>query len=208
MVLTWLRQRLRAAPSDDPRALDVFLERQAAFVTQKTVIDYCRVKAGRSERQTFADPDFQAALNHCRWQTFPAAVQDVAALAEAWLRPHAGGAEPRLAEALARIAADILARAEAPEAERAAIAAEAALLPARLAARQESPPATADRLPLAAEAPLLATLPIHPDQRIGETPAIRGALRFHIVATQQEMERAFDPAGLARNLAAVLLRSP
>ncbi|WP_439598396.1 hypothetical protein [Falsiroseomonas sp.] len=178
----------------------MFLERQAAFVAQKTVIDYCRVKTGRSERQTFADPDFRAALNHCRWQTFTAAVEDVAALAEAWLRPHAGGAEPRLAEALARIAADILAQAEAPEAERAAIAAEAAMLPRRLAARQDRPPATADRLPLTAEAPLLATLPIHPDQRVGETPSIRGALRFHIVSTQQEMERHFDPPGLTRKL--------
>jgi hypothetical protein len=49
-------------------------------------------------------------------------------------------------------------------------------------------------------APLLATLPIHPDQRIGETPSIRGALRFHIVTTQQEMERGFDAPALAAAL--------
>ncbi|MGX9963634.1 hypothetical protein ACVFYP_09920 [Roseomonas sp. F4] len=201
-MLAWLRQRLAAVPSDDPDGFARFLERQAAFVAQKTVIDYCRVKSGRNERQTFADPDFQAALSHCRWQTFAATVGDVTALAEAWLRPHAPGAEPRLAEALARIGGDILARAEVPAAERAALDAEAAGLARHLAARQDSPPASADRLPLLAEAPLLATLPIHPDQRVGETPSIRGALRFHIVSTQQEMERGFDPAMLTQRLLA------
>jgi hypothetical protein len=65
---------------------------------------------------------------------------------------------------------------------------------------QEAPPRPADRLPLLAEAPLLATLPIHPDQRKGETPSIRGALRFHVVSTQQEMERGFDAPALARRL--------
>jgi hypothetical protein len=53
---------------------------------------------------------------------------------------------------------------------------------------------------LLAEAPLFATLPIHADQRKGEGPSIRGALRFHIVSTQQEMERGFDPAALSMRL--------
>jgi hypothetical protein len=60
-----------------------------------------------------------------------------------------------------------------------------------------------------AEAPLFATLPIHPDQRKGEAPSIRGALRFHMLSTQQEMERAFDPDALSlrwRNQAGQFLR--
>ncbi len=58
----------------------------------------------------------------------------------------------------------------------------------------------ADRRTLLAEQPLLATIPVHADQRVGETPAIRGALRFHMVSTQQEMERAFLPGPLAARL--------
>ncbi|WP_270938723.1 hypothetical protein, partial [Falsiroseomonas oryzae] len=73
-------------------------------------------------------------------------------------------------------------------------------LPRHLALLQAEPPRSADRLALLAEAPLLATLPIHPDQRVGETPAIRGALRFHIVSSQQEMERTFDAPALAAAL--------
>lgn len=194
-----LFRRPRSRGGDELRT---FLDRQAAFVAQKTVLDYCRVKAGLHEREMFANPEFKAALNHCRWQTWAGAVQDVAALAEAWLRPHVPGREAALAEALAALAGQVIETVPAPAEARDTLEAARAALPRHLAALQDAPPHGADRLPLLAEAPLLATLPIHPDQRIGETPAIRGALRFHIVTTQQEMERAFDPAALAANLVA------
>jgi len=206
MMLGWLRQRFGAPKLGDARSLERFLGRQAAFVAQKTAIDYCRVKAGRHERETFSDPHFLAALEHCRWQTFAAAVADVVALAEAWLRPHGIESEPRLAKALAEIGTRILAAADAPVSERETLDAMRDRLPRLLAERQMAPAPSAHRLPLEAEAPLLATLPIHPDQRVGETPAIRGALRFHIVSTQQEMERCFDPAALARSLTHASLR--
>jgi hypothetical protein len=197
---TWLSRLIRRPRGATPEALQTFLDRQAAFVTQKTVLDYCRVKAGRDERQVFADPGFQAALRHCRWQVFGAAVGDVVAMTEAWLRPHAAGREARLAESLAALGAAVLAAAPAPPEERPDLTAAAAALPGHLARMQAAPPRPADRLPLLAEAPLLATLPVHPDQRKGETPALRGALRFHVVAAQQEIERAFDPGTLAVTL--------
>jgi hypothetical protein len=198
----WLRRLMGGARDGSPAGLEAFLAGQAAYVAQKTVYDYCRVKAGRREKEMFADPDFQAALTHCRWQTFAGSAQDVTAMAEAWLRPHAPGREPALAAALARIGGAVIDAAPAPEAERASLAASRDALPRHLADLQGAPPRPAHRLPLLAEAPLLATIPVHPDQRIGETPAIKGALRFHIVSAQQEMERRFDPAALAAALTA------
>ncbi|MCS6892935.1 MAG: hypothetical protein RMK64_12230 [Rhodovarius sp.] len=177
-----------------------FMARQGAFVAQKTVFDYCRVKAGRQEARLFADPSFRAALEHCRWQVYFAALSDVAALAESWLRPHATGREQVLAAALSALAAEILAESGSPAEEAESAAAAARALPGHLAALQLGPPLPANRLPLLAEAPLFATLPIHPDQRRDEGPAIRGALRFHIVSTQQEMERRFRPAAVAAEL--------
>jgi hypothetical protein len=196
----WFGRLLGRRRSVSPADLEIFLGRHGAFVAQKTVLDYCRVKAGRQEHMLFADPEFRAALDHCRWQTFAASVGDLCALAEAWLRPHAAGAEPRLAASLAAIGARLLGTGEAPAAERASLAATAEALPMHLARMQAAPPRPAHRMALLAEAPLLATLPIHPDQRIGETPAIKGALRFHVIACQQEMERAFDAPGLAAAL--------
>lgn len=194
--LDFFRARRNISPSELAR----FLHGQAAYVAQKTVLDYCRVKAGRSERQLFSDPDFQAALAHCRWQVFFAALADVTALVEAHLRPHAAGQEDLLAQRLAALhGAALLSEAPPPgEAPSAADARDA--LPHHLATLQLHPPLPADRLPLTAEAVLFATLPIHAEQRTGESIAIKGALRFQVVTTQQELERRFDPERLTRNL--------
>ena len=195
--------RLLGSPSPpEPEAFGAFLHRQGAFVAQKTVLDYCRVKIGRNEKAFFGNADFQAALNHCRWQVFLAAQSDVMALAEAWLRPFWRGQEQLLVDRLVALHADFMADDTPPEEEKAAFAASLTALPGHLAGLQLAAPHNARTLPLLAEAPLFATLPIHADQRKDEGPAIRGALRFHMVSTQQEMERGFDPAGLSARLAA------
>ena len=186
--------------SSDPAAFEEFLSSRAAFVAQKTVLDYCRVKSGAYEKKVFADPDFVAALQHCRWQVFLAALADMAGLAGAWLRPHCPGQETALAERLAAWHAGALAGQDIPESERESAEAAQRAMPVHMAQIQEAPPCPAHRRPLLAEAPLFATLPVHPDQRRGEGLAIRGALRFHIVSAQQAMELGFDPAGLCAAL--------
>jgi hypothetical protein len=197
----------RPRRSADPSELGRFLHAQAAYVAQKTVIDYCRVKTGRRERLYFSDPDFQAALLHCRWQVFFASVSDLAAVFEAHLRPHAEGGEERLARALARLHDAALTDEAPPAAEAQGAHERAEAWPRHIAELQRGPALSAHRLPLLAEPVLFATLPIHADQRVGEAVAIRGALRFHIVSTQQELERRFDAPILARNVMDLLQRS-
>ncbi|MFL1462332.1 hypothetical protein ACI6QG_09030 [Roseococcus sp. DSY-14] len=191
------RPRRRAGLAELPG----FLHRQAAFVAQKTVLDYCRVKAGRNERRHFADRDFQAALEHCRWQVFLAAAADLALVLEAALRPHAPGREAALAAGLAAAHAAALREEPAPEAERAALEDALRALPHHLAAAQAAPPRPSSSRPMLAEPVLFATLPVHPEQRRDESPAIRGALRFHLVSSEQEFERRFDVAALAAAIA-------
>lgn len=197
--LSQLLGRILTRPQSAAAAeLGEFLRAQGAYVAQKTVLDYCRVKAGRHETKLFSEPAFRAALDHCRWQVFFGALADVTAAAEAWLRPHAGAAPAALVEPLARLHDAALMADPPPEAEREAIAGFS--IRAHLAGLQFAPPQRSHEMPLLAEAPLFATLPIHPDQRPGEAPSIRGALRFHLVSARQEMERRFDPAGLAAAL--------
>lgn len=193
---------LARAPAVEPPALSRFLGRQAAYVTQKTVVDYCRVKAGRSEHELFGNPDFMAALRHCRWQVYFASLADVSAMTEAWLRPHAPGDEAVLADAVAVLGRGVLDAENVPPEERAARDAARDGLAAHLAELLSAPPIPADRMRLTAEAPLFATLPVHPEQRRGESEAIRGALRFQIVTSQQELERGFDAPRLAARLLA------
>lgn len=197
-----IQRFLNPARSFEPADLALFLRRQGAFVAQKTVMDYCRVKAGRNERHYFEEENFSAALRHCRWRVYLGAMADVTALAEAWLRPHVAGHAGRLAERLAAQHAAIVSAESPPPEEVEAVAEAIAALPVYLSRLQLAAPYSAHRLPLLAQAPLLATLPIHPDQRKGEEPAITGALRFHIVSTQQEMERGFAPELLAQKMVA------
>lgn len=195
-LLDLFRRRRSTNPSD----LALFLQAQSAYVAQKTVLDYCRVKSGRNEKLMFSDPDFQAALTHCRWQVFFAALSDVTALIEAHLRAHAPNQEVLLSQRLVRLHQTALAH-EAPPAEEAPSAADAQnSLAHHLTVLQLEAPHSAHRLPLLAEAVLFATIPIHADQRRGETIAIKGALRFQIVTTQQELERRFEPEMTTRNL--------
>ncbi|MCE2760517.1 MAG: hypothetical protein LW713_05665 [Acetobacteraceae bacterium] len=201
--MRFLRRLLGSPPSQEPRDFGAFLHRQGAFVAQKTVLDYCRVKIGRNEKDFFGNAEFVAALNHCRWQVFLAAQSDVMALAEAWLRPLWPRQEQLLLECLVSLHTDFMATETPPEDEKHAFEASLIALPGHLARLQLAAPHDARTLPLMAEAPLFATLPIHPDQRKGEGPSIRGALRFHILSCQQEIERGFDPAGLSARLAAV-----
>lgn len=192
-LLDLFRTRRSVAPDD----LAQFLEAQGAYVAQKTVLDYCRVKSGRYEKRYFTDADFMAALNHCRWQVYFAALSDVAALLEAHFRPHFPGSEPLLADWLVAQQADTLRREPPPDEEMASADIARDILPRHLAELQSAPPIPAHRLPLLAEPILFATLPIHAEQRKGESIAIRGALRFQIVTTQQELERRFDAPALA-----------
>jgi len=192
-----LSSLFRPRRSHSPADLAAFLHAQAAYVAQKTVLDYCRVKTGRAEKQYFTDPDFLAALQHCRWQVFFAALTDVTALLEAHLRPHTTGPGLMLAQQLAALHQTALG-AEAPPRNEAAAAAEASDGVLRhLLALQDQAPYEAHRLPLLAEPILFATLPIHAEQRAGESLAIKGALRFQMVTTQQELERRFDAGKLA-----------
>ena len=186
--------------SSDPDAFGAFLHERAAFVAQKTILDYCQVKTGKNEREIFADPGFKAALNHCRWEVFAATVVDVHAMAEAWLRPFVAQSHEALVEALVALHERSAAAAPASERPSDSAAADPARIRADLLLRTLAPPRAANKLQLTAEKPLLATLPIHADQRRDETPSIIGALRFHIVSAQQDMERLFEPAGIAAGL--------
>ena len=190
----------RRARSGSPEELATFLYGQAAFVAQKTVLDYCRVKMGRNDTRYFADANFKAALEHCRWQVFFAAAADIMLLTEAMLRPLAAGREAALGLALVDMHATVLTRSPCPPGEGAAAAERLAAFAHLLQVRQDAAPAEPNRMPLLAEPVLFATLPVHAEQRAGESVAIRGALRFHVVSTEQEMRRHFDLASLAYRL--------
>lgn len=196
--LTRVLQRRRSA---DPARFGAFLAARGAYLAQKTVLDYCAVKLGVNWHSALADPGFTTPLTVCRWRTYLAAQGDIAAMAEAWLRPHVREPE-RLVAPIAALAAGAIQTAGVPPQHEEEAEARIAALPARLARLQLAPPHASTELPLESAPVLLETLPIHPDLRKGETVSILGALRMHLVSAEQDLERGFDPAALAEALLA------
>lgn len=196
----WLGPGAGAAGRADPALFRAFLGSRAAFIAQKTILDYCGVKFGVRWQAVQADPGFAAALGHCRWAVFWPAAADLTLAAGRWLLPHAASAHD-LAEALAAEGEAALA-ASGWTGDPAALADAQASLRARLARLPDEPPAGPASMALDAAGPLMETIPIHPDQRRGERAAILGGLRMNLVAVCQDMERLFDAAPLAAALLA------
>lgn len=194
-----LGRLLRQGRSAEVEQFAAFLAARGAYLAQKTVLDYCAVKLGVNWNAALHEPAFTVPLTACRWRTYLAAQGDVAVMAESWLRPAA--ARPAsLPAPLAAMAGEAIRRA-GPPAEFAAEAEDAiAALGPRLVRAQLGPARPPNEIELASGPVLLATLPIHPDLRKGETAAILGALRMHLVSAHQDLERRFDPVGLAAAL--------
>lgn len=191
---------------DDPAVFRLFLGSRAAFITQKTVLDYCEVKLGRNWQKARTEPRFADALEHCRWAVFYPAAADLTLAATRWLGPHAP-AQP-LAAAMAELGEAALreaAQGGPPDDTEAGVA----MLRARVLAWPEAANAPGpDTMTLAAAIPLMETLPIHPELRKGERAAILGGLRMNLLAVFQNMERAFDAPALAARLVAPPAPSP
>ena len=202
-MIVALPRLFRRGKSADPAAFGTSLARRGAHLAQKTVLDYCAVKLGVNWHAALSDPAFTRLLPVCRWRTYLAAQADVAAMAEAWLRPHAS-VPASLIGPIAALAELAIRTAGVPEQHRAEAEAAIEALPGRLARLQLGPPHRSTELPLESAAVLLETLPIHPELRKGETGSILGALRMHLVSAEQDLERGFDPAPLAAAFAAPL----
>lgn len=192
---------LRRSRSVDRETFARFLAGRGAYLAQKTVLDYCAVKLGVNWHSALHDPVFTVPLNACRWRVYVVAQGDVAAMCEAWLRPHATN-PAALVPALASLAEEAIRTVGVPaEFAAEAEAARAAIAP-RLARLQLAPPHPVTTLPLDSGPVLLETLPIHRDLRKGENVSILGALRMHLVSAEQDLARQFEPVGLAATLAA------
>jgi hypothetical protein len=202
-VLQRVMSRLRPARIATVEALGVFLQERASLIAQKCAIDYCRGKTGLASYALFTERAFLDALDVCRWETFAAVLGDLLILAEAALRPQVGSEQrERLCAALIDLHARILASMPSP-AHRVQgwddVAGAAAL---RLRA------AAAGALPQALDVAdhsakrLFDTLPIHPSYRELDEEIVYGAVRFRMIAVNQELHRRLAPAELATELLA------
>jgi hypothetical protein len=180
-----------------------FLASEAAHLSQKATIDYCRARSGLGWQKLVSEPQFVAALEACRWQAMAAVLADLVVVTEAWLRPCADDAAPRLAAALTAIFAAILDSSPAPDAARADWQGLPDELAARLARAQMGPVHNPGEVAKTSAARVFDLLPIHPSVRVNDREMVVNSVRFGMVAFSETLARAVrDPASLSRRLIA------
>ena len=201
-VLQRVMARLRPKPVATVDALKTFLEERALLIAQKCAIDYCRGKTGLASYALFTEVPFLKALEVCRWEAYAAVLGDLLILVEAHLRPDtAPGQRARLGEALCALHAEIL-RATVPVHRPEGWPDVLAAFPLRLAAASAAPPQGAAAVADHSAKRLFDTLPIHSSYRELDEEVVYGAVRFRMVAMNQELQQRIAGAALVQELLA------
>jgi hypothetical protein len=202
-ALRHVLSRLRPAPIATVGALETFVQERASLIAQKCAIDYCRGKTGLASYALFTEKPFLDALDVCRWEAFAAVLGDLLILVESALRSRLRpeDREP-LWRALAALHRRILASMPAPAHRPQGWEDVEVSAAQRLAAAAAGEPRQALDVADHSAKRMFDTLPIHSSYRELDEEVVYGAVRFRLVATNQELQRRIDPEALASALLA------
>lgn len=173
----------------DIAALDAFLTGEAAYLAQKTVIGYCRVKTMLDYDKLMTESAFRDGQDICRWEAYASALGDVLIVVEGYLRPEDPKQRARLAATLATCY-DRLIDINLPPHRQDWQDVKAAFA-ARFAAAEQAEPAAPEKV-IGGTARLIYDLvPIHERLKREDLVVIRGDLRLHMLAMHASMQKRF-----------------
>lgn len=199
-ALSFLR---KPRPIVDGADLVDFVESRAAFLVQKSIMDYARARSGPYFTTLLKEEDFRAAVERSRWRLFPTGLALVGEMVEAFQRGAASDVAGGAA-AMAQVAAAAMDRHPVPEVMEAADwRAARAQLVAELERLSGRAPKPVKDMPLTLAETVFDNLPIHENRRGGDFEVVRNHLRSNLCAMHEELEKRISPA----DLAALLLRA-
>ena len=175
---------------------------ESAFLSQKSVVEYCRAKAGLNWETLFAEAPFRAALEICRWEAFAAVLADMTVIAEGLLRPHVGMRHAALADALTQQAARALAAHARPAHRPDGWGDALAALRQRLALCQLAAPLPVHEVGRASGTRIVELLPIHPRLRRDDGEVVVNNIRFGLCRSHEEVSRRTDLPAVAADMLA------
>jgi hypothetical protein len=191
----------RPKPIRDTGELAEFIDRHAAFVTQKGIYEYARARAGHYAKVLFKEPEFQAACDVSRWRAFPLGLAMVGELVEGVLRPLARGEEYRQREPIGALVLAVFDRYPVPaELGEAAWRELRAELDRHLKQVGLHPPKWAKDIPVPFAKSYFDLMPIHEKLRTAEFPTITNYLRVTLCNIHDEFSGRADAAALGRAL--------
>lgn len=180
--------------------LMAFASGEAAYLAQKTVIGYCRVKTLYDYDKLMTEPAFRNGAEICRWEGYAGTLGDTLILVEGLLRPAGESERQRLADSIGALYPLLLDESKPPHRRDWADWHEA--FARRFALSRHAPPALPDHV-IRDTAKLIHELcPIHPRLKGNDLEVIFGDLRLHSVAMHSAMRSRFRRDALIAELTA------
>ena len=190
----------RRPPIRDAEALADFIDRNAAFISQKGIYEYSRARAGHYAKVLFSDAGFQAAAEVSRWRAYPLGLAMVGELVEGVLHPYERDRSEQV-EALRELVLSVFDRYPVPAALDPQAWSEArADLARRLALVGLHPPKRAMDIPVPFAQAYFNLMPIHEKLRGRDFPTIRNYLKVTLCNIHDEFTRRLDAAAVAAAL--------
>lgn len=182
-------------------ALSDFIDSRAAFMCQKCVVEFCRVRAGVYWQKLFTEEEFISALGRANWMAFPPSVGMLAEMVEGVLREHAGLRQRALPMAIGEVCRDVFARHPVPEGLEADFWEHAAaLVDERLEATQVGAPRPIRVVPDPLARLVFEALPIHESVVTNDYDYIFNNLRMNLLRFHSDFVEALDGPALVDDL--------
>jgi hypothetical protein len=199
MSLRWPLTRKSRPPIATLDELAAFLAAQTAYVSQRTVLEYCRARTGLNWDKLYREQAFVDSLEVCRWEAYAAVLAEVAELALILLRRQSPADPQVYLPGLAAAADAALLRHPVPG-HRTSWDAASAAIEQHLARSVLATPRAVHLAGSGAADAIFAHLPIHPDLRREDREMFRNSVRFALCRVFDEMTRRLDVPALAQAL--------
>lgn len=185
-------------PVSDLAALEEFVGSEAAYLAQKTVIGYCRVKTMLDYDKLMSEPAFRDGQEACRWEAYASTLGDTLIVVEGYLRPTDPAMRPRVAAALARLYPALLDRHLPPH--RTTWDDAKTAFAERFALTCQAAPAAPDLVIEGSARLIHDQVPIHPRLKREDLEVILGDLRLHMLALHAMVLKRFSIEALVAAL--------
>lgn len=187
----------------DLAALQHFMESRAAFLVQKSIMEYTQARTNTLFSTMMREPLFLAGYEKARWQSYPAAISVVAEMVEGHVRNGANTAPGTLDAALLRLVDNIVSRYAEPSGLGAAFWTEASAQVSRdLAQAALGVPKQVQAIANHRAREIFDALPASPQMKQHDFDMFRNTIRFHLTEIAVEFDEKADVAKLAAALAA------
>ena len=186
-MLSILRPFLPTPKIRNLAALQQFLDREAAHLAQRSVLDFMRNELGNLSPHAFADPAFQAKIAISRWEGFAAILADMIVLAHVRLR-ETGTPREVLDARLGDLYGAILSGHPVPAHRSHDWSADIAALRTRLAGRPVGP-ASPQADAQATGSKIFDTLPFTPRDPVDSRMVLSNAFAFGLIAFNDRLRR-------------------